>query len=194
MQQNSKTLWGMIALSLAVHLVFYTWFYYKKHVPANTRHGVVSVSFVQSVDHEASVAKARKAKSQPSHEATPTQTSQSNAAEDSKVQNAEPGDPAAIQRESDIFIGAVTRLLEQRKIYPQQAIDREEEGKVIVGLTLDRDGLLTAANLEGPSPFQLLNEAALRTVRAVGHFPKVPDVVPAPIHLHVPMVYRIERN
>ncbi len=183
----------MIALSLVVHLIFYIWFYFKKHVPANIRHGVVSVNFVQSVDHEASVAKARKAKSQPSSEVPAAQSQPANAA-DSKPQNAEPGDPAAIQRESDIFIGTVTRLLEQKKIYPQPAIDREEEGKVIVGLTLDREGLVTAVNLEESSPFNLLNEAALRTVRAVGHFPRVPDVVPAPIHLHVPLVYRIERN
>jgi protein TonB len=108
--------------------------------------------------------------------------------------NVESGDPKAMGEESSIFISTVSRMLEQKKIYPQSAIDREQEGKVVVGLTLNREGSLTAANIEEPSPFELLNEAALKTVRAVAKFPAVPALIPAPIHLHVPLIYRIERN
>jgi len=103
------------------------------------------------------------------------------------------GDPHAIELESDRFIAAVTRLIEQRKIFPKEAIDRDEEGKVMIGISLDREGHLLESKIEEPCKFQLLNDAALRTVNSV-KFPEVPEIVPTPVHLHVPLVYRIERN
>jgi TonB family protein len=194
MHQHNRILWGTVALSAAVHLILFTIFYYKKHVAVNGKHGVVSVSFIQSVHHETSISSPVRVKSHRSHPSAAMKAAEPVPAQAEPPPNVESGDPNAINHESNIFISTVSRMLEQKKVYPQSAIDREEEGKVIVGLTLDREGTLTAANVEEPSPFALLNEAALQTVRAVAKFPPVPAVVAAPIHLHVPLIYRIERN
>jgi TonB family protein len=188
MRANSFVLWSMIVLSLGVHSVLYLWLQYQKQIPVASKRGVVSVNFVEPVVHQAAD-RAVKRKSdvvstKPMRKPQPAPPQP----------NPPPPDPQAQANEAGVFIGTVARLVAQHRIYPQEAIDREQEGKVIVGLTLDREGILTAANVEEASPYQLLNDAALKTVHAVGHYPPVPDIVPAPIHLHIPLVYRIERN
>ena len=64
----------------------------------------------------------------------------------------------------------------------------------MVAITVDREGKLLDASIEVPSSFDLLNEAALKTVKAIVQYPRVPLSVAAPLHLHIPLVFRIERN
>ena len=59
--------------------------------------------------------------------------------------------------------------------YPRQAIRQGQEGTVMVRLTVDESGSVTSANLEIPSPWPLLNEAALRVVREKWHFSRAPS-------------------
>ena len=201
MPMTNKILCTAAALSIGVHVGLVGLYFLSKPIPVTSKHGVVSVSFVQSVRHgsnkqnEAAKQNLAKPKSEASSPSKLEQPAELLPSSDlgmiSEPRAVEPGGQV---HESDIFIAEVTKLLEQNRIYPQRAIDREEEGKVIVGLTLDREGAVTSANIEEPSPFQRLNEAALATVGSVRRFPRVPEAVAAPIHLHIPLVYRIERN
>lgn len=159
------------------------------------RKGVVSVSLVESVQHQPQAQPQARAKVKSMEKApVPEKSEQTAQQQPTQGQPGEAGDPKAVARESDLLIGAVTQLINSHKIYPQEAIDREEEGKVTLGLTLDRAGQLLDLKVEEPSPFELLNQAALLTVRAVKQFPRLPEVVPAPLHLHVPLIFRIEKN
>lgn len=187
----SRYFYPALGLSILVHLFLFGWLTYQKSAPSRSGHGVVSVSFIQSISHDSeSAAPSRKKEGHSAPKADnsrPEQPSTPGAA-------GAPGDPNAIAHESDLFISAVTQLVDQNKIFPKAAIDREEEGKVLVAVTLDRSGELLDSKIEEPSPFELLNEAALKTVRAIAKYPVVPAMVPAPIHLHIPLIFRIERN
>lgn len=50
-------------------------------------------------------------------------------------------------------------------LYPSTAIRQGQEGTVTVRLDVDADGRVTSAEASAPSPWPLLNEAAIRTVR-----------------------------
>lgn len=49
--------------------------------------------------------------------------------------------------------------------YPRQSVREGQEGAVIIRLTVGENGRVTAAEVASPSPWPLLNESALRTVR-----------------------------
>jgi protein TonB len=57
-----------------------------------------------------------------------------------------------------------------RPEYPPTAIRSGQEGTVRIGLSVDRAGRVVSAEVVTPSPWPLLNEAALRTVRRVWRF------------------------
>lgn len=158
-------------------------------------HGVVSVDFIQAVQHEAPIATKAKPKSNPKAIPKAPAATQPTVVPAPALPISTPaGDPNALAHESNAFIGAVTGLLSQSKIYPRESIEREEEGRVIVGLTLDRNGQVIDAKIEEACVFVRLNEAALQTVKGVARFPEVPALLPAPIHLHVPLVFQIEHR
>ena len=92
------------------------------------------------------------------------------------------------------FESEVTRLIDARKAYPRAALARELEGRVVVALTLAGDGRLITAEVEEPCPFAMLNAAALQAVRAVAQFPPLPAACDRPLHLHVPIAFKISRR
>jgi periplasmic protein TonB len=49
--------------------------------------------------------------------------------------------------------------------YPQRAIREGQEGTAVVRFTVEENGRVSAAELISPSPWALLNGAALRVVR-----------------------------
>ena len=49
--------------------------------------------------------------------------------------------------------------------YPRQAVHQGQEGTVVVRLVVNADGRVQSAEAVTPSPWPLLNESALRTVR-----------------------------
>lgn len=175
-----------ILVSLLFHAALLFWLTYRAYNPATPGvRGTVSVDFVERVDHPAgdlpvAVGKALGAAPKAAASASAVATT------------AAVG--ASLAGEGSAFLGEVTRLLQIAKIYPAAAIDREEEGKVVVGVTLARNGEVQGATIETPSSFSSLNQAALATVKSVARFPSVPEGLPAPLHLHVPLVFKIERR
>ncbi|MBX7231160.1 MAG: energy transducer TonB [Bdellovibrionales bacterium] len=93
-----------------------------------------------------------------------------------------------------VYFKQISELINQKKIYPQDAVLREEEGKVLLALTLDREGKVLQVEVEQSSPFNSLNQAAMKTVSSLVHFPPIPLPLPAPLHLHIPINYRVEKN
>jgi protein TonB len=55
-------------------------------------------------------------------------------------------------------------------IYPREAALARQQGTVLVRFTVDRDGNVIGAEPVAPSPWPLLNQAALRAVRDTWHF------------------------
>ncbi len=99
------------------------------------------------------------------------------------------------------YVTELARLLNRAKKYPRESIAREQEGRVVVAVSVDRDGNVHETQISTPSPFKLLNEAALETVGRIGRFPAPPAILlsDAGIHgagsrrLKIPISFRIDR-
>lgn len=59
-------------------------------------------------------------------------------------------------------------------VYPSSAIDKNQQGKVVLKVTVDRSGKVQSIDLKEKSEFKLLNKAADRAVTKA-HFPSVPS-------------------
>jgi protein TonB len=73
----------------------------------------------------------------------------------------------------------VAGWLTARKIYPEEARRRGEEGRVAVRFTVDRTGRVVEAAIVSPSGSALLDEAAIGLLRQAV-FPAFPPNMPQP--------------
>lgn len=64
--------------------------------------------------------------------------------------------------------------IESRKKYPGKAKERQLEGRVVVGFTLDTDGKLASAEIVESSRHPSLDRAAIRAVKGAAPFPRPP--------------------
>lgn len=184
-----------LLFSALVHVGFAVWFLPRTSViQAPKARGVVDLELIEPVVHEeeSSVERSKKRDvSRREDRNNPPRTGSPQAG--TSNQTGPLGDPRSIARETDLFIQEISRLIDRNKVYPKEALSREEEGKVVVALTLDREGNIVEAKVEQPSPFGSLNQAALQSVQKIGRFPEIPEIVPVPLHLHIPIQFRIER-
>ncbi len=169
------------------HVLVIAFLLHRSYSPAISKKGIISVDFIQSVHHAKSspVDKSKDGKKKPTFRAPEPDLPQA---------VAPTGDPSASSPETDAYILAVLKIINQRKVYPPEAIDRGEEGRVMVAVSVSADGQVLDVRIEEPSPFARLNAAALQTVSNIKSFPPLPSGVAAPIHLHIPLVYRVEIN
>jgi protein TonB len=107
------------------------------------------------------------------------------------------GDMASLQAEPDMdlaedalqrFFSTIRRKIESKKKYPAAAQKAEIEGRAGVRMTILKDGQLEKAEIEESSGYDILDRAALRSVREAAPFPPIPeaarlDKVNVSIHL-----------
>ncbi len=92
------------------------------------------------------------------------------------------------------FLSSVWEKLARAKHYPKIARDRGYEGEPIVVFTIGKDGSLIELGLDKSSPFEILNEAALQTVRDASPYPSIPDPInERTIKLKLPISFVLER-
>jgi len=76
-----------------------------------------------------------------------------------------------------------------RPDYPEEAQAAGQEGVVVIRFTVDANGRVVSAEVATPSPWPLLNQAALRTVRDQWHFPagmfRPHDLYDKPFHFQL---------
>lgn len=78
--------------------------------------------------------------------------------------------------------------------YPTMALTRNQEGRVLLRVLVDEQGRPVEVSVEQSSGFRLLDESALKMVRARWHFvPAQRDGVAVSAYALVPIVFRIER-
>ncbi len=183
-------LWVGLAFSLAAHAGLWLWLHAGATKLVAQPRGVVSVEFLTAVSHHPSKEPVVAKKPRQSHPQSDLATS----ASDVKPTNQPVGDPGATEQSVEPFLASVSQILNRNKIYPRAALDREEEGRVTVGLTLARDGHVMDARIEEASPFSRLNEAALQTVKSIKDFPPVPDSIAVPLHLHIPLNFKLDTH
>jgi protein TonB len=100
-------------------------------------------------------------------------------------------DQARLRKAKRTYLGKVRRLIQRHKHYPRTARRRKQQGAVFVRFTILRDGTIRDIRLKRRSDYSALNKAAVRIFRRIGSFPPVPEGVPAPMTITVPVRYKI---
>ena len=75
----------------------------------------------------------------------------------------------------DDYLAALQRWIQRYKKYPDNSLKKKEEGQVMVGFTLARDGTVLDAWIEHSSGIPALDEATLAMMHRASPVPPVPD-------------------
>lgn len=78
--------------------------------------------------------------------------------------------------------------------YPKRAIKRQQEGRVLLQITLNRDGLVEELNVIEASKYGALNRAAEKAIAKASPFPAMPDVITdAQFNFTLPVTFRLPK-
>lgn len=112
----------------------------------------------------------------------------------SETDSPSPG-PASAARKHNVFEGYlafIRTLLEEYKEYPLWARRNNWEGTVGLHFVICRDGKVEDLRVVRSSGFNVLDEAAERTVRRIGKFPSIPkELTMNRLSLDVPLVFKL---
>jgi protein TonB len=89
-------------------------------------------------------------------------------------QGAGPGMFGTGQGPGDDYLEKLRRWLAKHKKYPEEAHKKKQEGSVLVGFVLARDGTVLEAHIERSSGFLLIDQAAIDMMRRASPVPPVP--------------------
>lgn len=93
------------------------------------------------------------------------------------------------------FSSRVWSKIEKFKYYPRIARKRGFEGKSTVAFTLGKRGELLEISIKNPSPFKLLDEAALEVVKLASPYPPIPETLNMKsIRLTAPIFFTLEEQ
>ena len=101
---------------------------------------------------------------------------------------------AVITREQH-YLAVLRERVEREKFYPPVSKRRGEEGQVVVGFVIRKDGELTDFTIIRSSGIRRLDNAALRTLRGISPFEPIPEILRRQEWtLSVPIVYSLSQN
>jgi protein TonB len=63
------------------------------------------------------------------------------------------------------FVGSLSRFLDKNLQYPQESIERHQEGRVLMQFTVLQSGLIADVQIKEPSGYYLLDNEAMRVTR-----------------------------
>ena len=103
--------------------------------------------------------------------------------------------PELLGKIKEGFESQVWDQIDKTKYYPRMAQKREFEGQPVVALTLGDQGELLEFSIENPSPFKLLDRAALDAVKSAGPYPPIPKLLNMKsIRLTLPISFKLEER
>ena len=92
----------------------------------------------------------------------------------------------------DDYLDALRRWLARYKKYPPDALKNNQEGKLVVGFTLERDGTVLDAWIVQSSGVQSLDQDAIAMLHRASPVPPVPERYKgAQLKLAMPLDYKI---
>jgi len=80
----------------------------------------------------------------------------------------------ATKRIKASFLAALAEQIDRKKFYPRASRRRGEQGTVVIGFVIERDGDLTGLRVQTSSGFARLDQAALSTLAKVSPFHPIP--------------------
>jgi protein TonB len=82
--------------------------------------------------------------------------------------------------------------LQRAKHYPRIAKRARQEGRVVLEVVIDGNGNILSVNVSDSSGYPLLDEAAQRSIEAIGKLPSPPrELTWERKVLHVPYLFRL---
>jgi len=90
------------------------------------------------------------------------------------------------------YLLQIRRLIERKKRYPLRARLAGYQGEVTVSFVIAANGQVEETEILRPSPYEILNQAAKRTVERAAPFPPPPRELKPPLKLVVKLVYHLE--
>lgn len=77
--------------------------------------------------------------------------------------------------------------------YPNRAADKNQQGTVRIGVTIDRSGDLISAVITQEPRYRLLNQAAHKAVKKAAPFPQLPEEMKADsFEVNLPITFRLQ--
>lgn len=98
---------------------------------------------------------------------------------------------ARYKRAREGFLQLVRSKIEGAKYYPRWAREKGYEGIVKVELTIMYEGKVAEVKMVDSSGYEILDKAALATIKRASPFPKLPRDLGEKLNLTVPIVYRL---
>ena len=89
------------------------------------------------------------------------------------------------------FRAALLAHIERFRHYPEEAWRRSEQGVALVGFAMDRRGSLIDLWLDRSSGFPRLDTEALDTIRRAQPLPPLPESLPEPLQVTVPVSFAL---
>jgi len=89
------------------------------------------------------------------------------------------------------YLRALRQRIEQSVRYPASARRRGLAGTVSVEILILANGTISDVTVLESSTHQVLDEAALDTIRALPRMPLPPDLPARPLRIRVPVVFQI---
>ena len=91
------------------------------------------------------------------------------------------------------YLAALARRISQKKFYPRTARRNGDEGKVVVGFTIESSGHLRHVRVIRSCGFPALDDAALKTVSRINPFRPLPkELAMTQWELAVPIAYSLK--
>jgi len=101
------------------------------------------------------------------------------------------GEPAD---ERQLYLVDLIRRIQKARKYPRESLLREEEGHVLLELTIGQDGAIANLQLLRASPFEALNRSALESIRTAGPYAPLPSSWSRAIRIRVPVNFSLDRR
>ena len=106
--------------------------------------------------------------------------------------NGNGGSPDGVNSPQARYNSLLSSIINKHKHYPRMAKALHHEGRVVVQVTLDKEGNLINIEILEKASFETLTKAAMETIRNVGKFPPLPvELGKEQLTFKVPVDYKI---
>jgi len=103
--------------------------------------------------------------------------------------------PELLEKIKSRFSSQIWNRIARSKYYPRIARKRGFEGQPVVAFTLGHEGTLLELSIATPSPFKVLDKAALDAVKSAGPYPPIPKLLKADsIQFNLPISFMLEEQ